>query len=281
MGKSRGMRHGRDDLDSIDIDGEVFEGTDGNDSFLGGDLNDVMTGSAGNDRFLGGDGIDVADYSDLGTAVTVGSPGSVTKGNLGEDTLGGFDVETGELEVVEVIVGAENEANLIDATSVVGAVNANVNLAEETSTYTVVNPVGGFEEGAEFSVDIVNFVDVNGTDNDDTIVGDDEANVIAGAGGDDILTGGGDEDTFVFDGTDDGVDTITDFSRRDTLSLEVGFGALSGEELSYRDLFSRDGDGKEIIEGDDVLTVDGTSGDASLLYNGTEFAVFQNDDLIA
>jgi Ca2+-binding RTX toxin-like protein len=186
----------------------------------GGD--DVIFGSAGNDSLRGGAGFDVVDYSGLGAAVTLKSGGVVTKGALGTDTLGTFDVAAGAIETFERVVGALGEKNVIDGTSVVGAVNQNVNLAAGTFSSTVVVPTGGFAAGTTFGFQIANFVDVLGTNNNDTVVGSTGANLITGAGGNDSLAGGG------------GADTVTGGAGNDTLRGDGGNDSLDGGDGADR-----------------------------------------------
>ena len=61
-------------------------------------------------------------------------------------------------------------------------------------------------------------MDLTGDENANTLIGDDGNNIIDGMGGDDVLSGGAGDDTFVFsDGS--GKDTVTDFTKGDTLDL--------------------------------------------------------------
>ncbi|MEM9761746.1 MAG: hypothetical protein AAF968_04450 [Pseudomonadota bacterium] len=385
-------------LDDAEMNGNIYKGKRGDDSFTGGDGDDTMIGSAGNDTFSGGAGIDTADYSRLKTAISVKSGGVVDKGELGTDILGGFDVPSGQLEIIEVTIGAEGQRNLVDATSVVGAVNINIDLMSGQSTYTVFVPTGGFEVGDSFTKTLVNFIDVNGTNNDDTILGSDDDNVfggstghdvydgrggedtldyaglggavtllaggeidkgalgkdriegmetilgdagqantidarvdgpqttslvadlnagrltiegvpgvdalgfgvvnfvnvigtdnadviagdmadnrIAGVGGSDQLSGGGGDDGFVFDGGDAGIDTISDFDDGDVLVLETGFGAFTGDALTFTDLFDADSVGTEIVNGADTISSDVMMDGVMVEFNGSAFAVLTGE----
>jgi Ca2+-binding RTX toxin-like protein len=67
------------------------------------------------------------------------------------------------------------------------------------------------------SLKVVNFQNVNGSENADLIVGDDNANVLDGKGGNDTINGGGGDDTFIGSG---GSDTYRGGSGFDTLSYE-------------------------------------------------------------
>ena len=145
---------------------------------LGGD--DLIRGSFGNDIFVGGDGKDTADYSYLGQAVTLEAAGVVNKGFFGTDQL--YEIET--------IIGAKGQANAIDgSTGISSTTSFNVNLAQQS---LFVNGVPGL---GTLKFQVQNFVNVTGTSQGDTIIGDNNNNFLDGRGGNDTIFGLGGNDT--------------------------------------------------------------------------------------
>ena len=207
--------------------------------------NDIIRGSAGNDTLLGGDGTDTADYSKIGVSSTIFIDGTLKKGGgLGTDLLGQFE---------KLVVDA-SENNTIDASIapsapfLIGDASVNANL--ETQSFVVNNLPDG--NTAKFT--FINFDNVKGTNQSDTIVGDRQNNllfgnggndIISGGSGNDILTGGNGSDTltgglgadkFVFTNVLEGVDIIKDFKAVEGDKIQIsqaGFGATSISDFSY------------------------------------------------
>ncbi|WP_299740000.1 hypothetical protein [uncultured Roseobacter sp.] len=205
-----------------DDDTITILGTEGDNTLVGSDGDDTFIGSAGDDAFVGGDGLDTADYSDLDAPISIGSPGGVDKGDLGTDSVGIFDVAAGTIEVVETVIGDKGERNVVDSTSVQGAVATDVNLSTGAYTGTIVVETGGFSVGDSFSLTLENFVDVLGSNNDDQIVGSRQANLLTGAAGADTIDGGGGDDT-INGGTED--DVLTGGRGADVFEFVEGDGA--------------------------------------------------------
>ncbi|MEM6902567.1 MAG: hypothetical protein AAF556_04945 [Pseudomonadota bacterium] len=200
----------------------VIIGTDDADTLTGGDDDDVFIGSAGSDLITGGAGADVVDYSDLGGPVTLLTAGLVDKGDLGTDTLGSFDNDTGTLEVIETVIGARGERNVVDGTSEQGAVSIDVDLTTGTFTATVVEDTFAFEEGDSFSLSLRGFSDVLGSDNNDAITGNNRDNLLTGADGADTINGAGGADTI--DGGA-GDDLLTGGRGPDIFQITLGDGS--------------------------------------------------------
>ncbi|WP_375468983.1 hypothetical protein [uncultured Nostoc sp.] len=207
--------------------------------------NDIIRGSAGNDTLLGGDGTDTADYSKIGVSSTIFIDGTLKKGGgLGTDLLDQFE---------KLVVDA-SENNTIDASIapsapfIIGDASVNANL--ETQSFVVNNLPDG--NTAKFT--FINFDNVKGTNQSDTIVGDRQNNllfgnggndIISGGSGNDILTGGNGNDTltgglgadkFVFTNALEGVDIIKDFKAVEGDKIQIsqaGFGATSISDFSY------------------------------------------------
>jgi Ca2+-binding RTX toxin-like protein len=181
-------------------------GTVNNDTFTGSSRNNVLRGlggsdffvaSAGNDTLDGGVGFDVADYSNLNTAITLGAVGTVSKGQFGQDSL----------IQIESIIGRSGLANAVDASAVTsGTTFVNINLSINRVD---VNNIPGLGNRIFF---VTNFVNTTGTSNADTITGSALNNVLIGGGGNDVIDGG--------DGNDfiNGTNFVTrGFSEFDTL----------------------------------------------------------------
>ncbi|QBF33285.1 calcium-binding protein [Thalassococcus sp. S3] len=246
-------------------------GTEGDNSITGSDGNDRFIGSAGDDAYVGGDGDDTIDYSDLDTPITISSAGGLVKEGLGTDTLGTFDVEAGFIEVVETVIGDPDERNVVDSTSVQGAVATDVDLESGSYVGNIITDIGGFSDGDAFTLTLKNFVDVLGSDNNDEIAGSRVANLLTGAAGTDLingrggadtiaggtgndtLSGGGGGDTFQF-ASGDGADTITDF--------EIGVDLLSFSDVEMGDIVAETNGGDTILTyGEDAISLLGIETD--------------------
>ncbi len=170
-------------LGSVNFTVENFTdviGTSNTDTIKGDSNENLLGGSEGNDTLDGGDGNDKADYSNLGQAITLERAGVVNKGGLGEDQI--LNIET--------IVGATGEDNAIDgSTGTSGVTSFDVDLSQES--FTVENIPGLGNQTFE----IINFVNVTGTSNNDDIVGDGNNNLFGGSRGDDTYDGQGGNDT--------------------------------------------------------------------------------------
>ncbi|MGL5833356.1 MAG: calcium-binding protein [Waterburya sp.] len=174
---------------------DILNGSDGNDTInaLGGD--DTIFGSLGLDRVDGGAGSDTVDYSSVNGTITLFPQGLLNNGNP----------QTSQLVNMETIIAASGKANTIDASAVTSSLGATLDVNLGTNKLTVNNiPNLGTQN---FTVQ--NFVNVKGTQNNDSIIGNNAANnlsgnggndVLTGAGGNDVLTGGGGNDTL--SGTD-------------------------------------------------------------------------------
>jgi Ca2+-binding RTX toxin-like protein len=171
---------------------DILNGSDGNDTVtaLGGD--DTIFGSLGQDSIDAGADNDTIDYSFVDGTITLFPQG----------ILGNGDPQESKLIDIETIIGASGKPNTIDASEVTGKLGATLDIDLGINKLTVNNiPNLGTQN---FTVE--NFVNVEGTQNNDQILGNNEANTINGNGGNDILTGAG------------GNDVITGGDGNDTLS---------------------------------------------------------------
>ncbi|MDJ0658180.1 MAG: calcium-binding protein [Crocosphaera sp.] len=157
-------------------DGNDFlYGDGGNDFITGGNGDDTFYGSKGNDTFEGQAGKDTANYSSLGQSITLLPTGIVQKGGgFGSDTL---------VEVERIIADASASKNTIDTSSASAPVSINVNLEKQT---LIVNNIPGV---GTLTRTVINFDDVKGTNQNDTITGDSQDNHLFGNGGSDTFFG--------------------------------------------------------------------------------------------
>ena len=155
-------------------------GTSNGDNIVGDGNNNTFVGSEGDDRLDGKGGTDTVDYSQLGQVITLERAGSINKGSAGTDTILG----------IETIIGAVGEANAIDgSTGTSGVTSFDVDLSQQTLTVNNI-PVIGSQ-----TFEVINFRDVTGTSNSDSIIGDNNHNVFTGSQGDDTLDGQSGTDT--------------------------------------------------------------------------------------
>ncbi len=224
---------------------DVLIGTALDDIVLGLAGNDRIIGSIGNDTLVGGSETDTADYSELGQVVTLEAAGVVNKGKSGKDQI---------LEI-ETIIGAKGQANAIDGSTGTTTTSLNVNLSANS---LIVNGVPGL---GTLNFKVLNFVNVTGTSQDDTIIGDSANNLLEGGKGNDEIFGG------------NGNDTVRGGDGNDV----IGGGSKSA-------IFaSRLGDGNDIVEGgsgDDILIggtgsdfIDGGTGVDTADYSGLGNAI--------
>jgi Ca2+-binding RTX toxin-like protein len=180
---------------------DILNGSNGNDTISGLGGNDTIFGSPGQDRVDGGADTDTIDYSSLNATITLFPQG----------VLDNQGPQTSQLVNMETIIGASGKQNTIDASDVTTDLGAtlNVNLGTNKLTINKIPNLGT----QNFTVQ--NFVNVNGTQNNDRIIGNNQNNIINGAGGNDVLNGSGGNDILTGAG---GNDAIAGGSGKDTLS---------------------------------------------------------------
>jgi Ca2+-binding RTX toxin-like protein len=162
---------------------------------LGG--NDILRGSGGSDTLNGGLDKDTADYSFLGSVVTLGAFGQVQKSGLETDTL--IDIER--------VVGSDL---LGDTINLSGAVSGNGFTV--TSTTTDLNSgyvtVFGSPAPLPLTISIAKFENVTGSSFNDIIIGNSSDNILDGGLGADNMSGGQGNDTYVVDNVGDSVSEV-------------------------------------------------------------------------
>ncbi|MCC5656783.1 calcium-binding protein [Nostoc sp. XA010] len=210
---------------------DIIAGDDQNNQLFGNDGDDIFKGSQGDDSIDGGDGIDTADYSELGVGITLSGVGTITKADgFGTDQI--FKIET-------VIADASVANNTIDASESLAGVSITADLEAESISANNVPQLG------TLTFNVLNFVNVIGTNESDIIAGDDQNNQLFGNDGDDsiiggegndVLTGGIGADNFTFNSTNEGVDIIKDYNfvEGDVIQVsKVGFGTTNSSDFSY------------------------------------------------
>ncbi|NJR69933.1 MAG: calcium-binding protein [Synechococcales cyanobacterium CRU_2_2] len=161
---------------------DVLDGGAGNDRLFGASGDDVLWGSRGDDVLDGGVGRDIANYSELTQAITLEAIGKITKSGQGND----------QLKSIEVIIGAQNQRNKIDASMVtLSGTYLDVDLGIDSVNVKGIPGLGG----QAFVVQ--NFREVVGSYGDDRIQGNNSANQFNGFAGKDTLIGGSGNDTLI------------------------------------------------------------------------------------
>jgi Ca2+-binding RTX toxin-like protein len=166
---------------------DTITGSSSSNSLRGDAGNDIFIGSAGNDTLDGGIGTDdAANYSQIGTTVTLSAQGVLNKGPLlGTDTLIG----------IERIIGSTLLGDTVNLSGAIApATSTTANLS--TGLVTVNGPSGVLLiNGTPLSFTVSQFENVTGSNLADTITGNSSDNILLGANGNDILNGGAGNDT--------------------------------------------------------------------------------------
>lgn len=169
---------------------DILTGGLGDDRLFGGDDADTLEGNGGDDILNGGDGVDIL-YGHGGNDLLNGGAGSDTlDGGPGTDTVSYENVLANQILIVDFAYPDRNTEEAV---------------------------------GDKF-IDIENII---GSENQDSLRGDDGANIINGLSGNDFLHGrGGNDNLLGGDGADTfvfypnwGNDEIMDYSSEDTLTF--------------------------------------------------------------
>ncbi|MGB3652098.1 MAG: calcium-binding protein [Rivularia sp. (in: cyanobacteria)] len=208
---------------------DILFSTPGDDLVLAKGGDDTIFGSLGDDFYNGGKGFDTLDYTQLGRKITL----------LPRGLIGNGDSRGSQIQEIERIVGAPKQDNTIDGsgggkTPVFFTIDLSENqlIVENTPTFGSVPFV------------VENFVNVEGTENSDSIIGNNKNNQLSGNGGNDTIIG-------LF-----GNDTLNGGSGNDT---------LTGADPDVQDTVRRE---KDILTG-------GSGTDKFVL--GNESGSFYND----
>nr|ADN13081.1 C-type lectin domain protein [Gloeothece verrucosa PCC 7822] len=181
---------------------DIISGDQADNQLSGNEGDDTFVGSSGNDTLDGGAGIDTLDYSSFTEAITLLRAGSINKGSAG-----GID----SISNIETIIGAVEQANTIDASNGISPTTfLDVNLATNSLI------VNGLPTLGALSFTVQNFVNVTGTTQTDSIIGNEAANLIDGNEGDDTFVGSSGNDTLEGGA---GIDTLDYSSFTEAITL--------------------------------------------------------------
>jgi len=192
---------GADDLRG-DVNANTIRAGGGDDYVEGRGGNDSLRGEGGDDVLNGGDGNDYL------------------QGDAGNDTLSGGDGN-------DYMVGGAGD-DIIDGGT--GGTNFDtVSYRNDGASVYVNLALGTANDGFGGTDTLLNIYQVDGSDFDDTIIGDDETNNILGHGGDDFIDGAGGYDQVDYFAATDGVSvdlSIQDGSTSQFISASQGSDTL-------------------------------------------------------
>lgn len=262
----------------------VITGGTGNDTLIGGDLNDTLTGGAGddslvgnggNDALTGGLGADAFDGGDGNDSLTIDNFDTSVVGGLGLDkvTVSGatsgvsLNLSSGQIETV--VASASTFNNVFDATGATWAVNLTGGSGNDTL-------IGG----------TLNDTLIGGAGNDSLLGHGGNDNLNGGLGAD-SLDGGADADSLSIDNLDTsiiggaGKDKVTVAGASGALSLNLTTGQIEtvvASASTFNNIFDATGatwavsitagSGADLLIGGDLNdTLNGGSGDDTLIGN--------------
>lgn len=159
----------------------------------GGAGNDTLIGGAGNNTLDGGEDSDTANYSDSSSGITITIDGDTITIS---DGLGGTDTVSN----IETFIGSSYSDTVV--------ATGRVSLSDYT-----------FTDFEAFDINVIG-ANIDGTELDDLLTGDNSDNTINGLGGDDTLSGG--EGADVLSGGD-GTDTIDYSSSTSGIDAEINY----------------------------------------------------------
>lgn len=252
--------------------GDVFVGSEGNDVWRGGLLDDIATGHEGNDFLSGGTRNDVL-FGDAGNDTLAGGiGGDALYGGDGNDAL---DAGTGTNtldggEGSDKYFAGSNRDTIVDSglvgvdTVVASQAAFNFSLSSGIEVFRLKADASTIFSGLDDNRVLGNALDnyLNGGDGNDTILGGAGNDVLDGGQGADVLNGGRGDDTYFVDSSMDrvselaggGVDTViagvtwTLGNNAEHLGLQDGAGNINGNG-SLRDNLMTGNDGANRLRG--------------------------------
>ncbi len=233
---------------------DVSEGSEGDDTMLGGVGDDMLSGRAGNDTLLGGVGDDTL-LGGAGKDTLLGGVGKDTLlGGAGKDTLlGGAGDDTLSGGAGRDIIEGGGGTDTVDYSAAIWAIVVRLWLGK------------AMMDGYGSRDDLIDIDSVIGSRGSDDIVGNDNKNTLSGGkgrdeltglGGDDTLDGGDDDDTL--DGGD-GDDTLKGGDGADIFVWSGGhdlirdFNGKEGDVLDISDIFGGGADLTLALSGDHIV----------------------------
>ena len=214
----------------------TLAGLAGSDTLKGLAGDDLLIGGAGADVLIGGAGIDTASYTTSPQGVTINLvTGLGFGGDATGDTLQSIENLQGSAFSDTFIANAD--PNRLDGSGGVDTVSyvqssagVNVNLSTGLGS-------GGFASGDR----LINIENIEGSDFDDTLVGDSQINVLNGRGGNDVLEGRAGKDTLIGGA---GFDTVSYATSSTGVVIDLSTGSASGGDA----------------DGDILIEIEGLSG---------------------
>jgi Ca2+-binding RTX toxin-like protein len=189
---------------------DAITGNNDANSLSGEAGNDTLIASAGNDTLNGGSGSDIANYSSLGTLVSLGAFGVLSKGALSTDSLIG----------IETIIGSSLLGDTVDHSAAGSPATGTV-----TNLSTGVVTVNGTASPLPLTFNVSQFENVIGSNFADTIFGNAANNAFSAGAGNDTLNGGAGNDTL---NGGAGTDTASYSDASAAVTVTLSSGSSSG-----------------------------------------------------
>jgi Ca2+-binding RTX toxin-like protein len=302
------------------------QGADGNDTLASGEGSDLLEGQAGDDSLVGsasgsdtikgGDGNDVVSYDvtgvdrvivtaqiqiDVAPSVSVQADALIDKvdqsltGYLLTDSVTGTDL----VNTVESIVGTDGEHDMLNAGAVtVTGATAELGVVVDLEAGTLglrgtINSATLPGPLAAYQIRVLEFEEVSGSSNGDSIVGHSDDNLLLGQGGDDtinaaggwdVVDGGAGNDSL--DGGENSVggdiDLVSYIDANSGLTINLNTSTVGADNLGtdtianfegvigtrWNDNIVGDGEGNLVFGEDGYDTVSGGAG-GDTLFGGT------------
>lgn len=214
---------------------DTITGSSGSDTLIGGAGDDTFGGSLGSDSIDGGTGNNTLDYTGLGNAITLENEGVINK-LVGADTIGGANGE----QTIQTIIGEAGQTNAIDGTGSAATASFNVDLSATTDNLVINAGTAGI-----LTFTAQNFVNVTGTDGNDTIAGSAANNTLIGGAGDDSIIGSAGND--IIDGGA-GTNNTVDYSNLNSAVTLQNVGAIDKGALGTDTIGATDGTFAQTIQ---------------------------------
>ncbi|MBU2882566.1 hypothetical protein KO525_08510 [Psychrosphaera sp. B3R10] len=270
---------GSDILYGNDGDDEL-NGDGGADTLVGGDGNDILKGGNSKDTLFGDDGDDELYGQDADDVLNGGNGNDIVSGGNGQDLIIGSDGN-------DDIDGGIGNYDKLSYEELSHAIDVNLQTGSATNA-------------ANSKTDSVTNIElVEGSEFDDTIIGDSKLNILDGGAGNDIIDASGGND-FVKGSTGNdvveggaGTDTLSYAHSDNAVMIDLadetsqdtglnGFDTISGfEDLIgsvFGDTLSGDDNENEIYGGNGSDIINGQGGDDTI-YGDEDFTA--NSDTIA
>ncbi|WP_281018759.1 FecR domain-containing protein [Minwuia sp. IMCC3077] len=199
---------------------DLLQGDAGADNLAGDAGQDLLAGGAGDDSLDGGADLDVADFSDAASGVTVDlGAGTATGADSGTDTLTNIEIVQGTAQADDISL-----ADGIDGQAAVGGAGNDTLTGGDNASDALLGQLGDDLINAGSGND-----NLEGGGGNDTLFGDAGADELQGDAGNDLLNGGAGDDTIEGDSVPD-ADLALTFDGIDDSAILPGFTGLSGTD---------------------------------------------------